>query len=86
MRKEDKAMKKGGPTWKQLIQALRVIKEIHLSEEIFEKLMKQQKVLNPVKSTKEKSIRDLSTDEKSVGNRHLTLIVAILDTYCFNLI
>ena len=59
--KEDKVMKKGGPTWKQLIQALIVIKEIHLSEEIFEKIMKQRKVLN---SVKEKSRRDLSTDEK----------------------
>ena len=64
LRKEDKVMKKGGPTWKQLIQALIVIKEIHLSEEIFEKLMKQRKVSNPVKSTKRKSRRDLSTDEK----------------------
>ena len=64
LRKEDKVMKKGGPTWKQLIQALRVIKEIHLSEKIFEKLMKQRKVSNPLKSVKEKSRRDLSTDEK----------------------
>ena len=61
LRKEDKVMKKGGPTWKQLIQALRVIKEIHLSEEIFEKIMKQRKVS---RSVKEKSRRDLSTDEK----------------------
>ena len=65
LRKEDKVMKKGGPTWKQLIQALIVIKEIHLSDKIFEKLMKQRKVSNPVKSTKRKSSRrDLSTDEK----------------------
>ena len=64
LRMEDKVMKKGGPTWKQLIQALRVIKEIHLSEEIFEKIMKQRKVSNPVRSRKEKSRRDLSTDEK----------------------
>ena len=58
--KKDKVMKKGRPTWKQLIQALKNIGEISLSEEI----MKQRKVSNPVKSTKEKSRRDLSTDEK----------------------
>ena len=58
--KKDKVMKKGRPTWKQLIQALKNIREISLSEEI----MKQRKVSNPVKSTKEKSRRDLSTDEK----------------------
>ena len=61
LRKEDKVMKKGGPTWKQLIQALRIIKEIHLSEEIFEKIIKQRKVS---RSVKEKSRRDLSTNEK----------------------
>ena len=64
LRKEDKVMKKGGPSWKQLIQALIVIKEIRLSEEIFEKIMKQRKVSNPVKSTERNSRRDLSTDEK----------------------
>ena len=64
LRKEDKVMKKGGPTWKQLIEALIVIKEIHLSEKIFEKLMKQRKVSKPVKNTKRKSRRDLSTNEK----------------------
>ena len=64
LRKEDQVMKKGGPTWKQLIQALRFIGEISLGEEIFEKIMKQRKVSNPVKSTKRKSRRDLSTDEK----------------------
>ena len=58
--KKDKVMKKGRPTWKQLIQALKNIGEISLGEEI----MKQRKVLNPVKSTKRKSRRDLSTDEK----------------------
>ena len=50
--KKDKVMKKGRPTWKQLIQALKNIGEISLSEEI------------AVKSTKEKSRRDISTDEK----------------------
>ena len=58
--KKDKVMKKGRPTWKQLIQALKNIGEISLSEEI----MKQRKVSNPVRSTKRKSRRDLSTDEK----------------------
>ena len=58
--KKDKVMKKGVPTWKQLIQALKNIGEISLGEEI----MKQRKVLNPVRSVKEKSRRDLSTDEK----------------------
>ena len=59
--KKDKVMKKGVPTWKQLIQALKNIGEISLGEEI----MKQRKVSNPVRSTKRKSSRrDLSTDEK----------------------
>ena len=58
--KKDKVMKEGVPTWKQLIQALKNIGEISLGEEI----MKQRKVSNPVRSVKEKSRRDLSTDEK----------------------
>ena len=58
--KKDKVMKKGVPTLKQLIQALKNIGEISLGEEI----MKQRKVSNPVRSTKEKSRRDVSTDEK----------------------
>ena len=59
--KKDKVIKKGRPTWKQLIQALKNIGEISLSEEI----EKQRKVSNPVKSTKRKSRRrDISTDEK----------------------
>ena len=58
--KKDKVMKEGVPTWKQLIQALKNIGEISLSEEI----MKQREVSNPVWSVKEKSRRDLSTDEK----------------------
>ena len=58
--KKDKVMKEGVPTWKQLIQALKNIGEISLGEEI----MKQRRVSNPVKSTKRKSRRDLSTDEK----------------------
>ena len=59
--KKDKVMKKGRPTWKQLIQALKNIGEISLGEEI----MKQRRVSNPVKSTKRKSSkRDISTDEK----------------------
>ena len=58
--KKDKVMKKGRPTWKQLIQALKNIGEISLSEEI----MKQRKVSNPVRSEKKKRRRDLSTDEK----------------------
>ena len=52
--KEDKVIKKGGPTWKQLIEALRVINEIGLGEKIYEKTTKQQKVSNPVKSDNEK--------------------------------
>ena len=39
--KKDKVMKKGRPTWKQLIQALKNIGEISLSEEIFLKIMKR---------------------------------------------
>ena len=58
--KKDKVMKEGVPTWKQLIQALKNIGEISLSEEI----MKQRRVSNPVRSVKEKSRRDLSKDEK----------------------
>ena len=59
--KKDKVVKEGVPTWKQLIQALKNIGEISLGEEI----MKQRgEVSNPVRSTKEKSRRDLSTDEK----------------------
>ena len=60
LRRKDKVMKEGVPTWKQLVQALKNIGEIGLSEEI----MKQRKVSNPVRSVKEKSRRDLSTDEK----------------------
>ena len=60
LRKKDKVMEEGVPTWKQLIQALKNIGEISLGEEI----MKQRKVSNPVRSMKEKSRRDLSTDEK----------------------
>ena len=60
LRKKDKVMEEGVPTWKQLIQALKNIGEISLGEEI----MKQRKVSNPVRSVKEKSRRDLSTDEK----------------------
>ena len=60
LRRKDKVMKEGVPTWKQLIQALKNIGEIGLSEEI----MKQREVSNPVRSVKEKSRRDLSTDEK----------------------
>ena len=58
--KKDKVMKEGVPTWKQLIQALKNIGEISLSEDI----EKQRKVSNPVRSAKRKSRRDLSTDEK----------------------
>ena len=58
--KKEKVMKKGRPTWKQLIQALKNIGEIGLSEEI----EKQRKVSNPVRSVREKRRRDLSTDEK----------------------
>ena len=53
--KKDKVTKKGVPTWKQLIQALKNIGEISLGEEI----MKQRKVLNPVKSTKRKSNQEV---------------------------
>ena len=60
LRRKDKVVKEGVPTWKQLIQALKNIGEISLSEEI----MKQRKVSNPVRRTKEKPRRDLSTDEK----------------------
>ena len=52
--KEDKVIKKGGPTWKQLIEALRGINEIGLGEKIYEKITKQQKVSNPVKSDNDK--------------------------------
>ena len=62
--KEDQVMKKGGPTWKQLIQALKKIGEIRLSKEISLKITKQQKVSNPVGNEKKKSRIDLSTDEK----------------------
>ena len=62
LKKKDHVAKKGGPTCKQLAEALRVIGEIGLSEEIGE-IMKQ-KLSSTVKSTKEKSRRDLSTDEK----------------------
>ena len=64
LRKEDQVVKKGGPTWKQLIQALKSIGEISLSEEISLKITKQRKVSNPVGNEKKKSRRDVSTDEK----------------------
>ena len=63
LKKKDDVAKKGGPTCKQLAEALRVIGEIGLSEEIGE-IMKQKLSSPVVKSTKEKSRRDLSTDEK----------------------
>ena len=59
--KKDKVMKKGRPTWKQLIQALKNIGEISLSEEVSLKIMKQREVS---RSVKEKSRRDVSTDAK----------------------
>ena len=62
LKKKDDVAKKGGPTCKQLVEALRVIGEIGLSEEIGE-IMKQ-KLSSPVKSAKEKSRKELSTDEK----------------------
>ena len=63
LKKKDDVAKKGGPTCKQLAEALRVIGEIGLSEEIGE-IMKQKLSSPVVKSTKEKSRRDLSTNEK----------------------
>ena len=62
--KKDKVMKKGRPTWKQLIQASKNIGEISLSEEISLKITKRRELSNPVRSKKKKRRRDLSTDEK----------------------
>ena len=62
--KKDKVMKEGVPTWKQLIQALKNIGEISLSEEISLKITKRREVSNPVRSEKEEPRRALSTDEK----------------------
>ena len=68
--RKDKVMKEGRPTWKQLIQALKNIGEISLSEEISLNITKQQKVSNPVGSQKKKRRRDLSTNEnRSVKKR-----------------
>ena len=69
LKKKDDVAKKGGPTCKQLAEALRLIGEIGLSEEIGE-IMKQ-KLSSTVKSTKEKSRRDLSTDEKRLVKKRM---------------
>ena len=75
--KKDKVMKKGRPTWKQLIQALKNVGEISLSEEI----MKRRKVSNPVRSVKEKSRRDLSTDEKRSVKKRKKRIESSFDSH-----
>ena len=64
--KEDKVIKKGGPTWKQLIEALRVINEIGLGEKIYEKITKQQKVSNPVKSDNDKEEMTSKVKQKRI--------------------
>ena len=40
LRKQDRVESKGGPTWKQLISALRKVKECEIADKIIEELKK----------------------------------------------